>query len=189
MILFCFARYFAMRMPPSNNPFQYSLIGKEFQEKVLPFAKFLWYNASMFVEGVFHSRSPEETEALGEALAARLGTGSVVALFGGLGAGKTAFVRGLARGLGCAGEVCSPTYAIMNEYNGSPPLAHFDMYRVEGWEGLESTGWFDYLDGEHVVAVEWSENIAAAIPGYAWRVTISPGDGENSRLIAVDAPL
>ena len=133
-----------------------------------------------------HTHSPDETEALGAALAARLSPGSVVALFGGLGAGKTAFVRGLARGLGCAGDVCSPTYAIMNEYPGQPPLAHFDMYRIEGWDSLESTGWFDYLDGEYIVAVEWSENILEALPENALRVTISHEPKENSRVITTE---
>jgi len=134
----------------------------------------------------YHTHSAEETEALAAAFAARLAPGDVVALFGGLGAGKTAFVRGLARGLGCAGEVCSPTYAIMNEYYGNPPLAHFDMYRVEGWESLESTGWFDYLDSGHVLAVEWSENILAALPEDAWRVTITPGGAENDRAVTIE---
>lgn len=138
------------------------------------------------MEHNYTTHSPEQTEALACALAPRLKPGSVVALFGGLGAGKTAFVRGLARGLGCAGGVCSPTYAIMNEYAGDPPLAHFDMYRIEGWESLESTGFFDCLDSGHVVAVEWSENILAALPDYAWRVTISPGGDENSRVITME---
>ena len=128
----------------------------------------------------------DETEALAASLAPRLAPGSVVALFGGLGAGKTAIVRGLARGLGCEGEVCSPTYAIMNEYAGNLPLAHFDMYRVEGWESLESTGFFDYLYNAYVLAVEWSENILAAIPKNAWRVTIAPGEDENSRVITIE---
>jgi len=134
----------------------------------------------------YHTHSVEETESLAASLASRCSPGCVVALFGGLGAGKTAFVRGLARGLGCAGEVCSPTYAIMNEYAGKPPLAHFDMYRVEGWESLESTGWFDYLGGGYVLAVEWSENILAAIPNSAWQVTISPGEDEQSRIITIE---
>jgi len=132
------------------------------------------------------THSQQETEALAAALAPRLSPGSVVALYGGLGAGKTAFVRGLAKGLGCAGEVCSPTYALLNEYPGNPPLAHFDMYRVEGWESLESTGWFDCLDGVRVVAVEWSENIRAAIPETAWRVTLGPGEDEHSRVITIE---
>ena len=133
----------------------------------------------------FHSNSTEETEAFAAALAPRLAPGSVVALSGGLGAGKTAFTRGLARGLGCTGEVCSPTYAIMNEYPGKPPLAHFDMYRIENWESLESTGFFDYLDGEYVLAIEWSENIPEAIPKDAWRVRIEPGGG--GRVITIEA--
>jgi len=135
---------------------------------------------------IFHSNSEQHTEEIAASFAPRLSPGCVVALFGGLGAGKTAFVRGLARGLGCAGEVCSPTYAIMNEYPGSPPLAHFDMYRVEGWESLESTGFFDYLDSGYVLAIEWSENIAAAIPENAWRVTIAPGGDEHSRIITIE---
>ena len=138
------------------------------------------------MNGVFHSNSVQQTEQLAASLAGRLKPGSVVALFGGLGAGKTAFVRGLARGLGCEGEVCSPTYAIMNEYPGEVPLAHFDMYRVEGWESLESTGFFDYLDGTHVLAIEWSENIRDALPEDAWRVTILPGGEENSRVITTE---
>ena len=132
------------------------------------------------------TRSEQETEALAAAFAARLKPGAVVALFGGLGAGKTAFVRGLASGLGCGGEVCSPTYAIMNEYPGKPPLAHFDMYRAEGWEALESTGFFDYLDGAHVLAIEWSENILPALPEEAWRVRIEPGKDEHSRKITIE---
>ena len=134
----------------------------------------------------YHTHSVEETEQLAISLAGHLKPGSVVALSGGLGAGKTAFVRGLARGLGCEGEVCSPTYAIMNEYAGYTPLAHFDMYRVEGWESLESTGFFDYLDGAHVLAVEWTENILAALPEDAWRVTISRGGDETSRTITIE---
>ena len=145
----------------------------------------------------FTTYSVEGTEALGEALAARLCVGDVVALFGVMGAGKTAFVRGLARGLGCAGDVSSPTYALVHEYpvlhpnesKGSPgapnvPLAHFDMYRVGGWDELESTGWFDYLDSGYVLAVEWSEHIVSALPEEAWRVKISYID-ENTRGISI----
>jgi len=135
---------------------------------------------------IIHSHSEQHTEEIAAAFALRLSPGGVAALFGGLGAGKTAFVRGLARGLGCEGEVCSPTYAIMNEYPGRIPLAHFDMYRVEGWESLESTGFFDYLDGGHVLAIEWSENILAALPEDAWRVTLAPGKDENSRMITIE---
>ena len=105
-----------------------------------------------------------ETEALGEALGRAIGP-CTVALTGGLGAGKTAFVRGLARGLGYTGEVSSPTFALVHEYEGGRlPLIHFDMYRITGWDDLESTGWFDYLRRPAVLAVEWSENIADSLP-------------------------
>ena len=134
----------------------------------------------------FYTHSAEETEALGEALAGTLAPGDTVALFGGLRAGKTAFVRGLARGLGVTGEVCSPTYALVHEYPGSPPLVHFDMYRVRGPEELESTGYFDYLDGSCVLAIEWSENIIDDLPEDAVRVIISPGEYENERRIEMN---
>jgi tRNA threonylcarbamoyladenosine biosynthesis protein TsaE len=130
------------------------------------------------------THSQEETEAQGESLAARLAPGDVVALFGGLGAGKTAFARGLARGLGCGGDACSPTYALVHEYAGPRPMAHFDMYRVGGPDELESTGWYDYLGSGHILAVEWSENIAEALPEGAWRVEITYVD-ENTRDITI----
>lgn len=136
----------------------------------------------------YHSRSTEETEQLGQQLALRLQPGAAVALAGGLGAGKTAFVRGLARGLACEDHVCSPTYALVHVYAGAQPLAHFDMYRVDGWESLESTGYFDYLDGVHILAVEWSEKIRAALPENAWHVNISAGKNENERIIEITAP-
>lgn len=111
-----------------------------------------------------HTNSVQETEAVGRAFATRLHGGCVVALFGGMGMGKTAFVRGLAQGLGIDAEVTSPTFALVHEYGGSPPLCHFDMYRVNSWDGLYSTGFFDYLDAGGILAVEWSENIEGALP-------------------------
>ena len=102
-----------------------------------------------------------ETEALGETLARRLGPGDVVAYRGDLGAGKTAFTRGLARGLGCTGRVTSPTFTVVNEYEGRLPLFHFDLYRLEGEDALYDVGWEDYLDRGGVCAVEWSENVRA----------------------------
>lgn len=134
----------------------------------------------------FNSHSPEETENLGKELAKKLEPGSVVALYGDLGAGKTAFVRGLAEGLCCKGNVCSPTYALVNEYAGQIPLAHFDMYRIDGWESLESTGYFDYLDSGYILAIEWSEKIRAALPKEAWHVTFVPGNNEHSRSITIE---
>ena len=110
------------------------------------------------------TRSAAETEQLGARLAEQLSPGDVVALRGGLGAGKTAFTRGLARGLGIEDPVTSPTYTIVNEYpQGRLPLFHFDMYRLRGAEELFDLGWEDYLDRGGVCAVEWSENVWEAL--------------------------
>lgn len=134
---------------------------------------------------VFVSHSPAETEAFAEALAGRLGAGQVIAFRGGMGAGKTCFTRGLARGLGFRGDVTSPTFALINEYvGGRLPLFHFDMYRVETWEDLYSTGFFDYLEAGGVLAVEWSENIAGALPDGAVIVSIEAQE-DGARRITV----
>ena len=110
------------------------------------------------------THSPEETEALGEALGKVLTAGTVIAYKGDLGAGKTAFTRGLARGLGSRELVTSPTYTIVNEYlGGRLPLFHFDMYRLSSSDDLFDIGWEDYLDRGGVCAVEWSENVADAM--------------------------
>lgn len=131
------------------------------------------------------TNSPAETEAVGAALAARLKGGDVVALYGGLGMGKTAFVRGLAAGMKLNAEVSSPTFALVHDYGGNPSLIHFDMYRVSGWDDLYSTGFFDYLDAGAIIAVEWSENIEAAFPEHTLRVKIEKLD-ENRRRIEID---
>lgn len=111
------------------------------------------------------SRSETETEALGARLAAFLSPGAVVAYQGGLGMGKTAFTRGLAQGLGYTGRVTSPTFTIVNEYEGGRlPLFHFDMYRLENADALFDIGWEDYLDRDGVCAVEWSEQVSEAMP-------------------------
>ena len=112
----------------------------------------------------FLTSSPEQTEAVGEALAAHLHPGDVIAYYGGLGAGKTAFTRGLARGLGVCEPVTSPTYTLVNEYlSGRMPLFHFDMYRLSSSEELFDIGWEDYLARGGVCAVEWSENVDDAL--------------------------
>lgn len=125
--------------------------------------------------------SPEQTEALGARVGAAVPAG-VVALFGGLGMGKTAFVRGMAAGRGLSAEVSSPTFALVHEYGGQPPLVHFDMYRVSGWDDLYSTGFFDYLDAGCLLAVEWSENIEAALPEDAVRVRFERLDDDTRRI-------
>ena len=115
-----------------------------------------------------------ETEALGARLAAVLTPGAVVAYRGDLGTGKTAFTRGLARGLGYTGRVTSPTFTIVNEYEGGRlPLFHFDMYRLEGAEDLFDIGWEDYLDRGGVCAVEWSEQVSEALPEGSILVALS----------------
>lgn len=110
------------------------------------------------------SHSPGETEKFAEKFAALLRPGDVVAFLGGLGAGKTAFVRGMAAEMAPDAEVSSPTFALVNEYDGPIPLWHFDMYRITSVEDVYSTGFFDYLEMGGVLAVEWSENISPALP-------------------------
>ncbi len=133
----------------------------------------------------FITHSPEETEKIGEALAKSLQPGTILAYRGDLGAGKTAFTRGLARGLGCKETVTSPTYTIVNEYlGGRLPLFHFDMYRLTSSDDLWDIGWEDYLDREGVCAVEWSENVQDAMED-AITVTIEKL-GENTRRITIE---
>ena len=134
----------------------------------------------------FITNSKEETVALAEKLAGKLNNHDVIFYIGGLGMGKTAFTRGLAKGMGITADVASPTFAIVNDYGGNPPLVHFDMYKVESWDDLYSSGFFDYLDMGAVLAVEWSENIENALPDDAVRVTIQPGENEHQRIITVE---
>ena len=130
----------------------------------------------------FITHSPEETEALGAALAKLLVPGDIIAYRGDLGAGKTAFTRGLARGLGCREPVTSPTYTIVNEYlSGRLPLFHFDMYRLTSSEDLWGIGWEDYLDLGGVCAVEWSENVEDAMENALW-VTLEALPGDSRRI-------
>ncbi len=134
----------------------------------------------------YTSKSPEETEAIGEKLAGTLQPGTVVAFFGGMGMGKTVFTRGLALGLHSTEAVSSPTFALVQEYGGNPPLVHFDMYRISTWDDLYSTGFFDYIDMGWILAVEWSENIENALPDNTVRVEIrKTGDDENERIITI----
>ena len=138
------------------------------------------------MEFVTHSR--EETVALGGRLADALKTGRVVAFTGDLGAGKTAFVSGMARALGVEERVTSPTFTIVNEYEGGRlPLFHFDLYRLEGAEDLFDIGWDDYLDRGGVCAVEWSERAEEALPPETVRVTLRRcPENENWRTVTVE---
>ena len=137
------------------------------------------------MEFVTHSR--EETEALGARLADALDGGRVVAFTGDLGAGKTAFVSGMARALGVEERVTSPTFTIVNEYEGGRlPLFHFDMYRLGDADELFHIGWEDYLARGGICAVEWSENVAEALEPDAVRVSIVRGDGDSDRMITIE---
>ena len=133
------------------------------------------------------TNSEEETEALGARLAAVLTPGTVVAFTGDLGAGKTAFTRGLARGLGVTDRVTSPTFTIVNEYEGGRlPLFHFDMYRLASSEELFDIGWEDYLQRGGVCTVEWSENVSDALEEDALSVEISRGEQDGQRVIVIE---
>ena len=136
----------------------------------------------------YRSTSPAETEALGEKLASAVKGGTVVALYGGMGMGKTVFVRGMAKVLSPNAEVQSPTFALVNEYPGNPPLVHFDMYRVSSWDDLYTSGFWDYIDAGAVVVTEWSENIETALPDNTVRVVFTR-EGETERTIETEAVL
>lgn len=130
------------------------------------------------------SKSPNETEEYAEKLGKRLNGGEVIAFFGGLGMGKTRFTSGLARGMGIDEYVSSPTFAIVNEYEGDIPLCHFDMYRITSFDDLCSTGFFDYLDNGSVLAIEWSENIENALPeDKLIKIEIFKGESDDERII------
>lgn len=132
------------------------------------------------------THSPEETEAVGAALAKKLIPGTVIAYTGDLGAGKTAFTRGLARGLGVTERVTSPTFTIVNEYiGGRLPLFHFDLYRLGSSDELFDIGWEDYLSRGGICAVEWSENIEDALEDDCLHIDIRRGAGDNDRIITV----
>ena len=111
----------------------------------------------------FITHSPEETEMIAQRLAATLSGSEIIAMYGGLGAGKTAFTRGLVKGLGSEDDVSSPTFALVHEYRGKCPVYHFDMYRITSADDLYSTGFYDY-EGCGVMIIEWSENIEEDLP-------------------------
>lgn len=132
----------------------------------------------------YFSNSETDTEEIGAAFARDLPKGSVIAMYGDLGAGKTAFVRGMARGLGLNAHVNSPTFTIVNEYPGERELIHFDMYRLSSSDELFDIGWEDYLARDAICAVEWSENVSDAFFGDEINVTIEK-TGDSSRKITI----
>lgn len=131
------------------------------------------------------SKSVAETENLGKKIASVLKGTEVIAMFGDLGAGKTAFTRGVASGLSFEYGVSSPTFAIVNEYSGKFNIYHFDMYRITSEDDLYSTGFYDYLDNG-VIIIEWSENIEYALDDNAIRITINKTDNENYRVFSIE---
>ena len=136
----------------------------------------------------FHTKSVEETEEVAKELAKKLNgkRPELIAMFGDLGVGKTAFVRGLANVLAPNTRIKSPTYTIVNEHNGANiPLYHFDMYRIEDEDELYSIGFFDYVQ-KGICVIEWSENIEEFIPKDAYRVTIERAESENERIITIE---
>ena len=131
------------------------------------------------------SNSCLETEQLGEKLANKLNGNEIIALYGDLGAGKTALTRGICKGLDVKNSVSSPTYAIVNEYSGKFTVYHFDMYRVKSIDDLYSTGYFDYIDNG-ILIIEWSENIDSILPENVIKINISYGKKENERIIQIE---
>lgn len=135
----------------------------------------------------YTTNSPAETHALAKRIGAAVKPGTCIAFFGGMGAGKTTFTRGLAEGIGLPDLVSSPTFALVNEYHaaGCMPVYHFDMYRVTSPEALETTGFWDYPQENSVFVIEWAENIADELPQPVLKITIT-GSGEQPRQITVE---
>ena len=133
----------------------------------------------------FSSKSAKETIALGEKLAKKLDGGTVVAFYGGLGMGKTTLISGIAKGMGLTCNVSSPTFAIVNVYGEHNELCHFDMYRVNTWDDLYSTGFFDYIDNG-IIIIEWSENIEEALPADCIKIRISKGENDDDRIFEIE---
>lgn len=135
---------------------------------------------------IYKTNSAAETIALGEKIGGLLKGGDLIAYSGDLGAGKTTITRGISIGMGLGDEVTSPTFALVNEYRGAGlSLIHFDMYRINSSADLETTGFFDYMDEDSVLAVEWSENIAEEIPDNAIRIDIQRVD-DDTRVITIE---
>jgi tRNA threonylcarbamoyladenosine biosynthesis protein TsaE len=132
------------------------------------------------------SKSEQQTYEIGRAFAKQLQANDVVALFGDLGAGKTWFTKGMAKGMGIDDYVTSPTFALLNEYPGKIPLYHFDMYRITDADGLSDIGFYDYLEQGGVCVIEWSENILPFLPESYYRVEIKPAKADNQRVIAIE---
>lgn len=130
----------------------------------------------------YTTHSPDETIALGRLIGSKLKGGDIIAYRGGLGAGKTTITHGIAQGMGLKDDVSSPTFALVNEYRGKINLYHFDMYRINGGLDLETTGFYDYMDSDSVLAIEWSENIASELPQSIITITITRIDDDTREI-------
>lgn len=133
----------------------------------------------------YFSSCEADTISIAQEICREIKGGTVVAFSGGMGMGKTAFVRGALKAFNNDSFVSSPTFSLVHDYGGNPNIYHFDMYRVADLDDLYSTGFFDYLDGNSVLFIEWSENIEEALPENTVRISISLGDNEGSRIIKV----
>ena len=133
---------------------------------------------------VYVSKSLEDTALLGKRIAGKIKEDSVIAYFGGMGMGKTTLTRSIVEALGGGDCVSSPTFAIVNEYQGKCSIYHFDMYRVTNWDDLYSTGFFDYLDNG-IIIIEWSENIEGALPGERIDIDISAPSHDDTRVFRI----
>lgn len=134
----------------------------------------------------FISHSVQDTEKIAAKLAEKLKGGEIIAFTGPMGMGKTAFTRGLVLALGGGDVVSSPTFALVNEYDARLTVQHFDMYRVSGWDDLYSTGFFDYLDTDNVLVIEWSENIDGVLPENTIYVHMEKGETETERIVTIE---
>lgn len=153
-------------------------------------SKFDFFNSKLIFERrlmkVFYSNSENDTYRIAGEICSLVCPGMVVAFSGGMGMGKTAFVRGALKYYGNDSFVSSPTFALVHDYGGSPHIYHFDMYRVTSLDDLYSTGFFDYLNEDSILFIEWSENITEALPQNTVFVNIKAGDNnENERIISV----
>ena len=135
----------------------------------------------------YYSKNARDTQNIAKNLAKTLSGGEVILLNGDLGAGKTTFTKGLVKGLGGKKTVVSPTFTIMHSYDDTRiPVYHFDMYRIDTWDDLYSTGFFDYLESDGVLVIEWSENIENCLPDNCLRIRISKNNNENERIITLE---
>lgn len=135
----------------------------------------------------FESYSEHDTLNIASEFASKLKGGDVVAFRGGMGMGKTVFTRGCVKALGNDSDVSSPTFAIVNDYGGEINLYHFDMYRVESWDSLYSTGFFDYMNDSSILFIEWSENIENVLPDNTVFVDFERGEDDGYRKITISA--